>query len=120
MCAGAVRTTATSTATKAARITPTSRYFAPIVLVRIRILPIEVQRLLVDDDPPPQDHDEATALPAPRRVAHLAPMPPRNRPPQGVPQPGTRDFLDSHTAGEPAQQTPPLCLGRALPRARSG
>src|SRR5258706_8218867 len=114
MCAGAVRTTATSTATKAARITPTSRYFAPIVLVRIRILPIEVQRLLVDDDPLRQDHDEATALPAPRRVAHLAPMPPRNLPHKGEPQPGTRDFLDSHTAVERVEHALALGLGHAL------
>src|ERR1700675_4735610 len=100
MGADAVRTTATSTATKAARITPTSRYVAPIVLVRIGISPIEAQRLLVGDDPLRHDHDETTALPALRRAARLAPVPPRNLPHQRKAQPRARDLFGPRAAVE--------------------
>src|SRR5713101_9130815 len=120
MCTGAVRTTATSTATKAARITPTSRYVPPIVLVRIRIPPVAVQRLLVDDDPLRQDHDETTALPAPRRAACLAPVPPRNLPHQRKPQPRACNFLGSPTAVERVEHPLALGLGYAGPAVADG
>src|SRR6266849_3763204 len=120
MCAGAVCTTATSTATKAARITPTSRYVPPIVLVRIRIPPVEVQRLLVDYDPLRQDHNETTALPAPRRAVCLAPVPPRNLSHQRKPQPRACNFLGSPTAVERVEHPLALGLGYAGPAVADG
>src|SRR6266853_6006538 len=119
MCTGAVRTTATTTATKAARITPTSRYVPPIGLVRIRIPPVEVQRLLVDD-PRRKDHDETTALPAPRRAACLAPVPPRNLSHQRKPQPRACNFLGSPTAVERVEHPLALGLGYAGPAVADG
>src|SRR5712691_11422275 len=111
--ADVVLTTATSTATKAARIAPTSKYVAPIGLVRIRIPLIEVQRLFVDDDR--QDHDETTAPAVLRRAAHIAPVPPRNLPHQRKPQPRARDLLGSRAAVKRVEHA--LALGFGNPRA---
>src|SRR6266487_2434209 len=110
MSAGAdvVRTTATSTATKAAKITPTSKYVAPIVLVRMsppRMFPLPLTLR--------HDHDETTAPPALRRAARLAPVPPRNLPHQRKPQPRACDLFGSRVAVERVEHALALGLGNA-------
>src|SRR6266851_155183 len=104
MSAVVFRTTATTTATKAARITPISKYVAPIVLVRMsppRMFPLPLTLR--------HDHDETTAPPALRRAARLAPVPPRNLPHQREPQPRARDLFSSRVAVERVEHA--LALG---------
>src|SRR6266850_724020 len=113
MGAGVVRATATSTATKVMKIAPVIRYVVPIVLGRIRILPIEVRSRKAARAVGRQDHDEAAAPPALRRAARLAPVPPRNLPHQSEPQPRARDLFGSGAAVERVEHALALRLRNA-------